>query len=197
MSVRSVLRFTCRRGTLLFEIGISVRAWHLYHVVDTYVLFQVGDAAEEAGNFAHARAAFEQGASLGDVACLSRLAQIFDVGLGIASDKAMAMRLYQRAWRRERDSLSGLNIALLYRERRQWRQMFQWCRRVAETGDGSAQLELAKCYLRGQGTTRDVPAALRYLALAESSTYISEYERDLARRLRRRLRLRAVLPLSA
>ena len=161
-------------------------------MLDTSALFQIGDTAQEAGNFAHARAAFERGAALGDVTCLSRLAYLLDTGTGVEVDKGTAMRLYQRAWRKERDVAAGSNIAILYRERRAWQSAFKWWKRVATTGDGSAQLEMAKCYLRGRGVKRDLQAALRCLAAAEGSTYISEYERDLARRLLRRLRLRRV-----
>lgn len=160
--------------------------------MDTFALFQVGDAAQEAGNFAHARAAFERGAALGDVACLSRLAYLFDTGTGVDVDKATAMQLYQRAWRKARCNVAGLNIAILYRERKKWWPMFRWWQRVAATGDGGAQLEMAKCYLRGRGAKRDLQAALRCLAAAENSACITEYERDLARRLLRKLRLRVV-----
>lgn len=161
-------------------------------MVDTRALFLIGDAAEEAGNFAHARAAFERGAALGDVGCLSRLAYLFDTGTGVEVDKVTAMRLYQRAWRKERSVVAGLNIAILYRERKEWRSTFQWWKRVATTGDGSAQLEMAKCYMRGRGVRRDLQAALRCLAAAEGSDYITEYQRELAHRLLRKLRPRGV-----
>jgi tetratricopeptide (TPR) repeat protein len=159
-------------------------------MVDTSALFRIGDAAEEAGNLAHALKAFERGAALGNADCLCRLAYLFDTGTCVEADKATAMRLYQRAWRKERNVAAGSNIAILYRERKEWRTMFRWFQRVAETGDGSSQLDLAKCYLRGRGVKRDVQAALRCLAAADSSVFISEYERDLARRLLRKLRIR-------
>lgn len=161
-------------------------------MVDTSVLFQIGNAAEEAENFSHARAAFERGAALGDVNCICRLAYLFDTGTGMEADKALAMRLYQRAWRLERNGSAGSNIAILYREQRKWQSTFRWWKRVAATGDGGAQLEMAKCYLRGRGVKRDAQAALRCLAVAEASADISEYERDLAQRLLRKLRLRQV-----
>lgn len=161
-------------------------------MVDPSALFQIGDTAQEAGNFAHARAAFERGAALGDVSCISRLAYLFDTGTGVEVDKAAAMRLYQQVWRKERDVTAGSNIAILYRERGEWLPTFRWWKRVAATGDGSAQLEMAKCYLRGRGVKRDLQSALRCLAAAEGSAYISEYERELARRLLRKLRLRTV-----
>lgn len=161
-------------------------------MVDTRALFRIGDAAEEAGNLTHARAAYERGAALGDADCLTRLAYLYDTGAGVPADKVAAMRLYQRAWRIDRNIAAGSNIAVLYRERQKWHAMFRWWRRVAETGDGSSQLEMAKCYLRGRGTKRDLQAALRCLAAAAGSDYISAYERDLARRLLRKLRPRSV-----
>jgi TPR repeat protein len=161
-------------------------------VVSTEALFRIADAAEEAGNYDLALRSFERGASLGDSMCLCRLAYLFDVGVGVETDKASAMRLYRRAWRIDRNPVAGGNIAILYREQKNWRQIFRWWQRVAQLGDGSAELELAKCYLRGQGVRRDPQAALRCLAAAEGSVYITEYERELAQRLLGRLRPRGL-----
>lgn len=160
-------------------------------MVDTEALFRIGDAAQEAGNFEHARQTFERGAALGDAECLCRLAYMFDVGSGVEADKAEAMRLYQRAWRRG-STTAGMNIAILYRERQNSRAMFRWWKRVAETGDGSAQFEMAKCYLSGSGVRRDAQAALRCLAAAVQSPYIAEEEREEAHDLLDTLRPRQV-----
>jgi TPR repeat protein len=81
-------------------------------MVNTEALFSIGDAAEEAGNYTLARQSFERGAALGDADCQSRLANMFDVGSGVAIDKAVAMRLYQQAWRRG-STVAGMNIAIL------------------------------------------------------------------------------------
>lgn len=161
-------------------------------MVSTDALFRIADAAEEAGNYDLARDCFERGASLGDSSCLCRLAYLFDTGTGVEADKATAMRLYQRAWRTDRNTVAGMNIAILYSERGDWRSMFRWWQRVASLGDGSAQLQVAKCYLRGQGVKRDLQEALRCLAAAASSVYITEHERELAQRLLRKLRPRQV-----
>ena len=147
-------------------------------MVDTEVLFRIADAAEGEGNLQLARQSFERGASLGSVECLTRLAYIYDVGLGVEADKALAMRLYQRAWRRGREIVAANNIAILYRERGDHRAMFKWFCRAADEGDGSAALDMAKCYLTGHGAQRDQAAALRCLASALQSVYISEAERE-------------------
>lgn len=159
-------------------------------MIDTDVLFRIADAAEEDGKFDLARRSFEQGAALGDIGCLTRLAYMHDVGLGTPVDKAMAMRLYQRAWRRGRDAVAANNIAILYRERGKHRAMFAWFRRAAGTGDGSAQLDLAKCCIDGIGVRRDVVAGVRHLKAAVRSDYISEAEREEAVALMAGLTLR-------
>jgi hypothetical protein len=72
--------------------------WQSSAMVNTDALFRIGDAAEDEGNFTLARQSFERGSALGDTTCLCRLARMFDLGLGVGTDKLMAMRLYQRAW---------------------------------------------------------------------------------------------------
>lgn len=161
-------------------------------MINTEVLFTIADAAEEDGRYEFARRAFEQGAALGDVACLTRLAHMHDVGIGTSVDKALAMGLYQRAWRRERCPLAANNIAVLYRERAQYRTMVAWFRRAAATGDGSAELNLAKCYIEGVGARKDAARGLRHLQAAAQSCYICEDEREEAIRLIATLSLRSL-----
>ncbi|MFD1844186.1 tetratricopeptide repeat protein [Sphingomonas qilianensis] len=102
---------------------------------------------------------------------------MYDVGEGVAADKALAMKLYRKAWKRGSHA-AATNIAILYRETGNKRVMFRWYQRVALAGDGSAQLEMAKCYISGTGVRRDVQAALQCLAVARTSEYIAEYERE-------------------
>ncbi|MGI8611387.1 MAG: tetratricopeptide repeat protein [Sphingomicrobium sp.] len=122
---------------------------------------------------------------------MCRLAYMFDVGSGVKTDKRLAMRLYLRAWRRG-STTAGMNIAILYRERGNSRAMFRWWKRVADMDDGSAQFEMAKCYLTGTGVRQDAQSALRCLAAAVRSPYISEGEREEAQALLDTLRPRTV-----
>lgn len=154
---------------------------------DTDALLRIAYEAAEAGNFDHARRCYERGAELGDALCLHALAYMYDIGEGVAADKGLAMKLYRKAWRRGSHA-SASNIAILYREQGRMRTMFGWYRRVALAGDGSAQLEMAKCYLDGIGVRTDVQAALRCLAAASASYYIAECEREEAQALLARLR---------
>lgn len=162
-------------------------------MVDTEALYRIGDTAEEAGNYALALQSFERGAALGDISCLFRLALAYDVGgLGVAVDKNRAMQFYKRAWRRGDWWAAPNNIAILYRERGNLRTMFQWFNRAAAKGDGSAHLDLAKCYLEGTGVRRNTQSALRCLAFAVESEHISEAEREEAQALLQTLRPRSI-----
>lgn len=149
---------------------------------NTDALLQIAYAAAEEGNFDHARACYERGAALEDAECLHALGYMYDVGEGVTADKAVAMKFYRKAWYRGSHA-AATNIAILYRERGKRRTMFRWYERVALAGDGSARLEMAKCYLSGAGARKDVQAALRCLAVATASDYITEYEREEAQTL--------------
>jgi TPR repeat protein len=63
-----------------------------------------GDAKETAGDFRAARRLFERGGRLGQNHCWSRLAYMYDVGIGCRVDKAKAMSYYRRGWQ-QRDSV--------------------------------------------------------------------------------------------
>jgi len=150
--------------------------------VDIDALLGIAYAAGEDGRLELARQCYEQGASLGDEMCLLALGYMYDVGKGVPSDKARAMKLYRKAWRRGSHG-AATNIAILYREQGKHKLMFRWFERVARAGDGSAHLDMAKCYLNGVGVRQNLQAALRSLAVAKASFYIAEFEREEAQAL--------------
>ena len=159
--------------------------------LDTNALFQIAWDSGQKGDWDHARRCYERGAILGDPQCIQALGYMYDVGEGVPADKAMAMKLYRRAWRLG-DHAAASNLAVLYREQGKTRTMFQWFRRLADAGDGSAQLDMAKCYLDGRGVRRNLQAAAKCLANAAASPFISEAEREEAQSLLDTLRPRAV-----
>ncbi len=101
------------------------------------------------------------------------------------------MKLYKKAWKRGSHA-AATNIAVLHRETGDKRTMFRWYQRAARAGDGSAQLEMGKCYISGTGVRKDVQAALRCLAVANASKYMSEYEREEAQALLAALELKLI-----
>lgn len=144
---------------------------------NTDALLSIGYQAVENGDFDRARECYEHGAALGDAMCLQALAYMYDVGQGVIEDKALAMKMYRKAWRLGSHAAAS-NIAILYREQGKRGLMFRWLERVASAGDGSARLEVAKCYLSGSGVRKDPQAALRSLAIAVGSHFITEHERE-------------------
>jgi TPR repeat protein len=159
--------------------------------VETDTLLRLGWTASEEGDLELARRCYEQGAALGDPECLQSLGYMYDIGEGVTQDKARAMGLYRRAWRRGSHA-AATNIAVLYREQGRPRLMFRWFERVASFGDGSAHLDMAKCYLEGVGVRRNPQSALQCLAVASTSLYISEFEREEAQALLEQLSPRMV-----
>lgn len=149
---------------------------------NTDALLRLAFAAAEECDFDRARECYEQGAALNDAECLHALGYMYDVGEGVDADKAVAMKLYRKAWRRGSHAAAN-NIAILYKEQGKNQTMFRWFERVALAGDGSARLQMAKCYLNGIGVRKNAQAAIRCLAAANSSLYISEVEREEAQEL--------------
>jgi TPR repeat protein len=154
-------------------------------------LLLTGHAAEEAGNFEIARQSFERAGILGDSTGWTRLAYMYDNGIGCEIDKAYAMRCYKKAWRM-RDDIAANNIAILYREAGKRRAMFQWFKRAAEMGDDDALVQVAKCLVDGVGVRKDTLTAMCYLAEATVSNRITESGREEAEELLSGLRPRSV-----
>ncbi len=128
---------------------------------------------------------------MGDAGCWVGLGYMFDVGQGIEVDKTRAMRCYKTAWR-SRDAAAANNIAVLYRETGNWRAMFRWLTKAAESGGGDAFLELAKCYRDGVGVRRSVDNALRCLAKVMAGSNTSDEERTEAEAMLQAFRPHAV-----
>lgn len=151
-------------------------------MADADEFFSLGDDAQEAGDFDLARVCFEQGAALGDANCLSRLAYLYDIGIGVPIDKRQARRLYLRSWRLG-CHVAGNNLAILHREAGNHAAMARWFRRAGERGDDGARVELAKCYLQGLGVEPSPAVALRHLRMALAGDGLCESERDEAAEL--------------
>jgi TPR repeat protein len=161
-------------------------------MADVELLLRAGDAAEERGEYDHARLCFEQAAALGDSHGYCKLAYLYDVGLGVEVDKVEAMRFYRRAWRIDRSEAAANNIAILYRERGDRRLMFQWFKRGADVGDGEAFFKLAECYRDGVGVRRSVEQTVRCLAAVLSSNNVCEDTQEQAEAMMLEFRPRPV-----
>lgn len=161
-------------------------------MIDAELCLRRGCEAEEAGDYELARTCYERAAALRDPIGLTNLAYLYDVGLGVAADKARAMQLYRRAWRLHGDGCAANNIAILYRERGDRRAMVRWYQRCAATGDGDAQVELAKCYRDGLGVRRSPEHMARRLAAALASSHVTDAAREEAEAMMAAIRPRVV-----
>jgi TPR repeat protein len=139
-------------------------------------------AAWEAGQPRRALRLFAQGAGDGIVGCVLMLGYFHDEGIGTRVDKAKAMSLYRRAWRRGYLGAAS-NIAILYREQGRHRMEFAWFDRAARMGDGDAEVELAKLLLAGRGIPASVRQAAKHLRAALRSELITEAGREEAKKL--------------
>ena len=156
-----------------------------------YDSFCEGDAAEDAGDYARARACFEEGTHLGGHLCWARLGHLFDQGRGAPPDKARAKECWRRAWRHG-DVTAGLNIAITCRELGDRRGMVRWLRRAAAAGDFDAHVELTKLCISGEGLRRSMASATRYLDAALALPAIQPWEADEANAMLEALRVERV-----
>ena len=86
---------------------------------------------------------------------------------------------------RHGDSSGAINIAIVHRERGNWKAMLAWSRKASALGDGDAELDMAKCYLQGRGTLRSRAKVLKHLRRAIRSSHISPAGREEAVALRK------------
>jgi TPR repeat protein len=89
----------------------------------------------------------------GDALANSALGYAYDVGNGVRSDKAAALRWYKRAVRRGIEGAAS-NIGTLYRDQGHLARAHRWALRAAKMGDGDAAVTAGYNYLYGIGTRR-------------------------------------------
>ena len=142
--------------------------------------------AWERGDIAQAHALFVHAVSEGCNGCMLNLGYFYDEGLSQPRSKSTALHWYVQAYRHG-DLSAATNIAIIYRERRQWRTMFSWFRKACAAGDGDAELDLAKCFLTGRGTNFSRSRTLKHLLRATRSHHITPAGQEEARALHRRL----------
>jgi len=145
--------------------------------------------AWDRGDLRAAFALFATSAAAGSKGCALNLGYFYDEGLGIPQSKSSALYWYRQACRH--GDLSGAtNIAILCRERGQYRAMFRWFRKACQAshgGDGDAELDMAECLLSGAGTVRSRDRAIRHLRRVLRSRQVTPASVEEAQALHRRL----------
>ncbi|KQO26563.1 hypothetical protein ASF11_02410 [Acidovorax sp. Leaf76] len=145
--------------------------------------------AWDAGDLPRAFQLFRSCAYEGLRSAMMNLGFFYDEGLGTPASKHLAKIWYRKA-RHAGDFVAANNLAILFRERHAHRSTFHWFRKAALDGDGDAWIELAKCHLKGTGTSLSAARARECLRRAMRSRFITPAGREEAQTL---LRVQGVL----
>ena len=140
--------------------------------------------AWERGDLVAARQLFARALAEGNSSSALNLGYFYDEGIGGTRSTFSALKWYGYAYRHG-DSSGAINIAIVHRERGNWKAMLAWSRKACALGDGDAELDMAKCYLQGRGTLRSRAKALKHLRRAIRSSHISPAGREEAVALRK------------
>lgn len=143
------------------------------------------ERAEKAWDKGQNRRAFQlmlAAAEAGVTAAFSTVACFYDFGEGVQPDQEQALYWYGRgaSW----CYLSANNIGCIWRDRGQPERAVRWFKRAVALGDADANLNIAKIYLSKK---RSSAAAVRYLKRARRSKRITEYSKEEAGILLKRL----------
>jgi TPR repeat protein len=130
---------------------------------------------------------FGEAANAGLESCMLNLGYFYDEGLGTTQDKQKAMYWYKRAYRIG-NAAAASNVAILYRERSEFRLATRWFKKAAELGDGDAAVELATLYMEGKYVRRSKAKSARWVREALSSRLITEDGREKAMSLLEQVR---------
>lgn len=150
------------------------------------------------------RAAFRlflAAAKAGFVPAFETVAHFYDNGTGVKTNPEAALYWYERmyrnghSWYREahRQALSTAanNIGCILRDRQEQKKAISWFRRAAKLGDGDANLNIAKIYLRNEGSRRN---AIRYLQKTRRAPCVTDGSIEEAKTLLQQIRSKKLRP---
>jgi TPR repeat protein len=133
-----------------------------------------------------ARRAFEvtlEAATRGEHSAALNLGYMYDRGIGVKADWALAYRWYLVAHRNGESSGTN-NIGTLHRDRGNNRRALIWFRKAVRAGSEDTNLDIAKLYL-----SRDQPLkAVPHLEAVLRAEMVTEDSREQSARLLRRIR---------
>lgn len=149
-------------------------------------MFRQANDAWDKGKLRSAFCLFHSSAKAGDPGAQANLGYFYDVGIGLKPNRRLALYWYRRAYQRG-NSAGATNIGTIYRDEGKADKALMWFKRAVKLGDGDANLEIAKLYLREK---RYYQKAIPYLVRtikAASGTEVTENSRREARRILKKL----------
>jgi len=126
---------------------------------NTEILFSRANEEWDHGKLRSAFRLFLSGARAGDPGAQVNLGYFYDTGLGMKPNRRQALYWYKRAFQ-QGYAPAATNIGTIFRDQRQLKKALVWFRRAVKLGDGDANLEIAKIYLRDE---EEVGRAIPYL----------------------------------
>ena len=148
------------------------------------------------GNLRTAFKLFLAAAKAGWLPAFSKVAQFYDNGWGVKTNFDAALHWYTRAYnenaawyrvahQRHGDSTSANNIGCILRDKGEHERSIAWFQRAIKLGDGDANLNIAKIYLRNQ---RERLKAIHYLQKTIRAPYVTDGSIEEARALLKQIR---------
>ncbi len=136
--------------------------------------FEAGEKAFREGLYEVALNRFQESAAEGYPPAQYHLGFMYDKGLGVKKDHAVAAIWYTRA-AQQGYAYAQNNLAELYRQglgvKKDLQQAAKWYREAARRGILNAQFSLAEMYRRGQGIKKDLRLAEKWLLKAAERGY--------------------------
>jgi TPR repeat protein len=141
--------------------------------------FSQAETEYEKENFSLSLELFKKAAGLGDCHAMSRIAIMYDAGLGVVSDIEKSIEWDLKAIAAG-SSTSLLNLGITYRRIGNIREAKRLFEIALGNGDGEAALELARLYSVSE---KETEAVRKLLGFAISSSDLSADSMDEAQRL--------------
>lgn len=142
-------------------------------------LFNAADFAYGDGDYQTAYALFLQAAEAGDCDAMSRLAEMYESGVGVERNVELSIFWDMKAISAgNRTSL--LNIGITYRRLGDMKSARMWFEKSYSLGDAEAALELAKLF---SVSDKEVETVRFYLNKVIASEYVTQDSIDEAKKL--------------
>lgn len=123
--------------------------------------YQTGLSAYRNKNYTVAWANWKQLAEKGDAKAQNDIGYMYLKGYGVQKDAKKAMEWFKKSSDLGFSGGSN-NIGIAYYTIENYTQAFRWFKKAAQQGNKNAQMNLAKMYEEGKGTTRDLNAAVEW-----------------------------------
>jgi len=125
------------------------------------LLFKQASDTADKGDYKQAFELFLKGAMLNDRSCQHNVGYFYDTGLYVKKDKSKALKWYYKACR-QGDSVSPVNIAIIYQEMKEWKKAIWWFHKAVSMGNKDGLFHLGSLYHKGKGVKRNIKTAIKY-----------------------------------